>query len=321
MAEFQVKKVALQDCNGDFIVPIIDPSDIGNYTNINAKDLNYTLVGTPTISDYVVSNFIANANYIQIPMEITLGSSFELLSKFRAGDVMNRQIVMSTLTKKYFNIGIVNNHVYFSIGNDTGSNYTKNGITTLAINTDYYVKLTYNGNDYKLYTSTDKSNWVLECTLSITSKLPICNIVLGVGDNLLLPLNGSIDLRECYIKVKNKIVWEMISGISNPLENVNVYTNTAWEAEESVSDIELNLVPFTMVEIDYSSGTPITANAVNTFDKSGRYVTTDTSTTLPTISMIYGTDTVNVRATWYDISANTKFKANMAGKFYFFRGQ
>lgn len=159
----------------------------------------YTVVGSPTISsDLVVSEF-KWGTYIKTPV-INWGDTFTLEMKVNfVSNTSNGRNFISTTTNAGVAIWVdTANKLKFRIGN--GSNWVSSeieGITTFS-NGIMYIKFTYDGNAYTLYSSLDGETWTTENSYaSVTNVLPNGKTA-NIGTNRLADggwWSGSIDLK------------------------------------------------------------------------------------------------------------------------------
>ena len=93
-----------------------------------------------------------------------------------------------------------------------GTTATQTGTHDVQTNTNYLVKLSFSGNQYKLeYSLDDGENWTTDVTLNSTAKvLNNERLLLGCywgNKTYSLPFLGTINLNKCYIKINNEITW------------------------------------------------------------------------------------------------------------------
>ena len=170
--------------------------------------VGYTVVGSPTITDGVVSGF-SNANYLllgdnvpysnnfEMVFKITTGSSFSSTGTIFEGSSSNNGLSIAINTSKY---------LYVSAGNGSWI-VNQAGTTTLSANTTYYVKFSCKNNVYKLELSTDNINWNTEISVESSSVL-VTTSAKSIGYSTRFSgrvFSGSIDMNETYIKVNNKL--------------------------------------------------------------------------------------------------------------------
>ena len=91
------------------------------------------------------------------------------------------------------------------------------GTTTLIDGQTYYIKATFDGSKYQCYLSTDDINYILQLNINSSTKLFNNNSEFFIGNAELWGNwgDGTIDLKECYIKINDQIWWQGSSGYTN----------------------------------------------------------------------------------------------------------
>lgn len=223
----------------------------GNGININESDeidiiqqdttgitTNYTVVGSPTISSSYVASGFSDSNYLTIHNPIVSANSFTMHFKFSITSVSTMGILDSDYATNN------NSHTYrFTItsagklffrcsryGNDSYQ-LSITGTTVLSTNTIYYAKVEYDDvNGYKLYLSTDDTNWNLEASSSeiFKSSYLTSSFIFKIGDNSANgnSFQGSIYLEDAYIDVNGSRAWEAVA--ITPALTVAKATNTLY---------------------------------------------------------------------------------------------
>lgn len=173
--------------------------------------VNYTKVGTPMISNGVVSGF-AQKDYVQISDFPTFsnGTPFEICMSFTT-DILsgNSSLILGASQTKEIELRIfilTNRKIRFFCKELTNPNLIQlDSDYTFIDNTSYKFKLIYNGTDVNTYIYS--SNQLID-SKSVRLNNPmllsaITNIWIGSNDfNQFFA--GSIDLNETYIKVNGK---------------------------------------------------------------------------------------------------------------------
>lgn len=185
--------------------------------------INATVVGSLTIQNGVVSNF-SNTSYLLLD-NASVTDSFEFSYTFTTGaDVTTKQFIKgSAVDYQGLIFGIYNGHFVLNCGTGTTSPWsiTGNDLSgTYAVQPDttYTVKVTYDGTDYKLSYLSGES-YIEDISVTSATQLGTFTNTIGLTNsngNYLLPFLGSIDLKECYIKVNDQIWWQgttVIEGI------------------------------------------------------------------------------------------------------------
>lgn len=182
---------------------------------------NYNINGTSiTVNDEGIASGFASGNLLTTNKNITLGNNtWEFKTKFRltANNADTR-----ILGNYHFSptIGLSNNKFAIWLSSngtswDLVSGEPPTGTVTLQNNTDYYVKFGWNKTQYYVQYSIDDVSYITDWTLASTT--PITEVdspfLLPLGSNFdtMCPLIGTMDLKETYIKVNDKIVWDCTS--------------------------------------------------------------------------------------------------------------
>lgn len=183
------------------------------------ESINVTTVGNPSISDdYIVSDF-STSSYVSLSnMNIDTTQSWEINLCFTTKtNISTRQKVLgANVDHKFATVWFRYNKLYGEIPSTDGSSWDiaseNTAYYTISTNTKYYVKMTFDGNnEYEFLVSTDNNNWTTIWTVTSTKKMYNPNnytIWLGQDSITSLYLRGDIDLKECYIKSNNNIVWQ-----------------------------------------------------------------------------------------------------------------
>ena len=187
---------------------------------------NYTVVGSPTITDdFVVSNFstsnyltsegksvltVADVTSFEIVIDITTGSSFAGASG-RILQPLSALNSNSDAANSPF-ICIENRTIKFVFYNGSSYYSCVTGLNTLAINTRYLFKWTYfNNRGVEGYYSIDGGNtWEGNKLLNWRQiQWAEKEFVLGTrGSGHDTTFRGSIHLKNCYIKVNDEMWWQ-----------------------------------------------------------------------------------------------------------------
>ena len=176
----------------------------------------FTVVGSPTITnDGIASGFSTNANSVIRTSTINFGNNFILLLEFNSGDLANNGDVVYTaglmsisiLSTGKMRYGLSSNGTNFDILNN------KEGSLILNANTNYLLKITFDGNKYSMFI-----NGVLD--KEVTSNLVLTNdkyLQLGGVTNVTTyKFHGSIDLKQLSITVDGKEVFKGTKTVEYP---------------------------------------------------------------------------------------------------------
>lgn len=205
---------------------------------------NYNISGTSiTVNDEGIASGFASGNLLTTNKSISFGSNkWEFKTKFRltANNADSRLIGSAGGSFVYSPmLGIVNNKfaVWLSTNNTSwdlaGGFPNPQGTVTLQNNTDYYVKFGWNKTQYYVQYSIDNVTYITDWTLASTTPVYEIYTLIPLGSNITsnYPLIGTMDLKETYIKVNDKIVWDctstetIISFSDNFTRNATYATN------------------------------------------------------------------------------------------------
>lgn len=146
------------------------------------QSIDAEIYGSVTVSGNDISNF-STGDYVRVPgaFQFKDASSFEIVGAFTTNANSGSQMILCPtngwLVYMMSGIRIMNSLtdgqqlLHVTIWPDKTTTLTSQsfrGTTNLAANTKYYIKLTYDGTDYKLYLSTDGVNYALEASDTAT---------------------------------------------------------------------------------------------------------------------------------------------------------
>ena len=170
--------------------------------------VGYTVVGSPTISDGVVSGFSHNTNYLSIP-PFSGNDNFEGCFVFKA-NVIKKMPIFST--NNYFTNGFylnANGKITCTFHQETpeGKYYSITTTFVCQANVKYYGKFKKSGNILSFAISTDNISWQEQyktldenCVFNSTT-----NKVGDGGGETSVAFDGEIYIQESWIKVNNKL--------------------------------------------------------------------------------------------------------------------
>ena len=168
-----------------------------------------TVVGTPTITDGVVSGF-TTSDYIRINPFNNIGTQdFELATAFITNTSISMRIIATYgAGGTYTGLAITNlGAIRFTVYNGVNQ-YTVTSSQTYQIGIKYYIKCYRKGTEVGIKVSTDNVNWITDTTvIPENTNLVSGSEFLDFGVNRYggSALNGSIDLNNTYIKINNKL--------------------------------------------------------------------------------------------------------------------
>lgn len=185
-----------------------------NYSLGQSETVGYTVVGSPTISDGIVSGF-SDSNYLQLNSAIPSSfTSADILFRGNISDFTSHCILLAnTISEQYFGVRTTNQS--FSIYN---SGWTT-GTNTLNTNTWYWFRVVFDGTNYIGYTLADNnytpgtlpslSSWDQEWTTSANVQADwIKSALCTIGTNTHFTseyFRGSIDLNNTIIKINGQV--------------------------------------------------------------------------------------------------------------------
>ena len=194
---------------------------------------NVEIVGSPVVNNGVVSGF-STSSYVKLPQIFNPGpSTWEIVIPFSVDNFDTEQsIFMSCIegsnTNRYLLLAVEPNtgeiRCYYNYEQTnwqtTGSFGAEN---TISAGKKYWVKVEYDGTHLKGSLSTDGDDYTLclneEIAVPATASTNnITTLGLYAANEKTMPLNGSIDLKECYIKIDNELWW---SGATTATKNPN----------------------------------------------------------------------------------------------------
>ena len=227
---------------------------------------NYNISGTGiTVSDDGIASGFATGNLLTTNKSVSFGSNkWEFKTKFRltANNADTRLI-----GSQYYSptLGVKNNKLAIWLSSNGTSwdlvtnddSTTGKGTVTLQNNTDYYVKFGWDKTQYYVQYSIDDVSYITDWTLASSTPSKEIDGPSPLGSNLdsYGPLIGTMDLKETYIKVNDKIVWDCtstettISFSDNFTRNATYATNrnsiiddgNGWQAYSSNSQAGIGI--------------------------------------------------------------------------------
>lgn len=195
-------------------------------TNVTFTDpsiVNYTVIGSPTISGSVVSGF-SITNYLKPAFSSFIpANSWEICFKVTTGnDVSERQQIfqyavgLTQPTRYSLNFWACPHFGFNTTYDGTSFDVEVSGTYTLLPNTAYWIKMGWTGTEYYLKYSLNGTDYTDDA--SIQSSTPtysglqypyigcyVCAWAESVSNDW--PWGGSIDLSECYITSNGIEVW------------------------------------------------------------------------------------------------------------------
>ena len=199
---------------------------IPNDINLSLDPLNVSVVGSPTITNGVVSGFSTSA-YVKTTGLDKTTTSFIAVFKTKV------------TTHKSYNVVLTFANSNYKIGfNSAGQLCTalgswSAGTTKYATGTNIWVRLDWDGSNYKLYGLVDNgytkhnlpaiSSWTLEKTISNTT---FYKGDLSIGFNSTTTseyFQGSIDISQSFVNINGSNTWRGGTGILTLKKGSKVY--------------------------------------------------------------------------------------------------
>ena len=180
---------------------------LGSTKNKLQAVVGYTVVGSPTITDGVVSGF-SSSDYLQLPNFPTLdnNSKVEIYIESKFYDNSVNYAVLSAYNGDTYDIKIMldaGKRLYGYVYNNANSTryFARLWCSELTPTSLLYTKYTIQNNLLKLARKIDLLNWFetevsLTENFSYTKSTPLC-----IGRSL----NGEIYIKNTYIKINNKL--------------------------------------------------------------------------------------------------------------------
>ena len=145
-----------------------------------------------------------------------------------SGDGVDFCGILMQFSDNKLRIGATNNGTSWNIVNLPA------GTNTYSIDTDYWFKFEYTGTKYIASYSTDGETYTPDIEIENSTAPSIRSCALGNnlhGTGLQDPLKGTIDLKECYIKINNETDWQGASYLSlNKHSNGHIFYDIADKA-------------------------------------------------------------------------------------------
>lgn len=195
---------------------------------------NVVTYGNLTNTNGVLSGFSAN-DYATIPLNFNpTQKPYEVVFKFTGTNGIIWNIGDVTTARGHIEFEVYQNKLYAEFAANETLIWSIEGVTTISPNTNYWVKLVYDGVDtYSLYLSTDGITWNLEGTATSSDFLGDGSTeynLIGVqisGGVIGYAFNGSIDLNGSYINIDNIRWWQGATTVSNVRTKVQLRHDTA----------------------------------------------------------------------------------------------
>ena len=169
-------------------------------------NVGYTVIGSPTINNGVVSGF-SSQNYLMFNENLQLlNNDFEIYIKCSAPSVTsNQRILCNNYGSPGFSGVSLGNDKKFNFRiyeEDSSTVYKVDNTLIVSPNTTYFVKAYRAGTVLGISVSTDETNWHT-ATIDIPSTINLTRGNYQIGASSASVFSGSIDLNNTYIKVND----------------------------------------------------------------------------------------------------------------------
>ena len=176
---------------------------------------DYTKVGSPTITDNVVSNFSASNYLITKSVFNPLEADFEFVFKINLTSTAINVILAENRTGQFSKVYLCidkTQKVFFGIGTGSAWRIKVYSNVLLELNTDYWIKVVKSNGTFYIYYSLDGKDYILDNSVADTSVFPSITVEGRIGcwkdsSTGTSYFHGSIDLTESYIKLNGAYWW------------------------------------------------------------------------------------------------------------------
>lgn len=184
-----------------------------------AKAPNVVIIGEPTINQGQASDFSA-FDYLQFPFILDLtGKTFQIDFCFTTGDDVTTQ--QNIIDSKYgIALAIQNGHGVMAISSDgqTWNIGTSTGTFTIAPNTTYFARLSWDGTTYRTALSTNGTTYTNDMSIaSSVAPFPTTHYIGGANDTIVghtvHPFTGVIDLNKSEVYINGELYWEGMDSL------------------------------------------------------------------------------------------------------------
>lgn len=176
---------------------------------VSTGPVNYTVVGSPTITDGVASGF-SGSKYLPISAPFVLNSSTVADFIFKVRKNSYEVCAICGEPDAYSMNFVIDNtgKLFIALGNGTSWNIINSGqgTTQLQQSVWYYVKLSINNQNVSMHLSTDGITYNQEFSRDVTiSSEYTYNLCIARARTSAQYFHGYIDLKESYIKVNGEL--------------------------------------------------------------------------------------------------------------------
>ncbi len=177
---------------------------------------DFNVVGSPTISDDGIVSGFSGSNYLTLPKNFNVsGATWEMVFKIRTGNnITSSQSICGHTgsgTADPIELVIKNKKLEVSLSKSDSSYIvsTQSGSEIFTTNTDYFVKMVFEGSAYILSYSTDGQSFIEYLRIANSTQIWTSNLAIGrqIGVSSHFPFLGSIYLKHSYIKINDEYWW------------------------------------------------------------------------------------------------------------------
>lgn len=194
------------------------------------RNIGYTVVGSPTISNGVVSGFTAT-DYLKLPANLSYAASnaFEWNIKFTTPAEFATSWLLN-ITTSSINCGIyyaANKNIFIPIA--SGSAYGEITSTGMQENTTYIVNVVKQSDGNVISTLKDANGQVIKQRTKNIGEVSLSYSTHKLGTSANLAFSGSIDLNHTYIKVNGVTCFNGKQEASPTVNALQTNGNTVWQ--------------------------------------------------------------------------------------------
>ena len=186
--------------------------------------LNAIEIGNTNFNTYTgIANRFSSDDYLQLQNPFNPGENpWEMVIKIRTGtnlqtwqEIFHSSVAPNDSGRYGASVIIHSGNFELDISTD-GSSWigTDLGTFVLSEDTDYWVKVGWNSNEYYLEYSTNGVDYTRDITYTSSNHLPnLTNSWIGIYRNssYMYPMLGTIGLSESYIKINDEIWWQGVN--------------------------------------------------------------------------------------------------------------
>lgn len=201
---------------GELLTDAEGLADIFNYAHSTFDETNFTVVGSPTITDGVASGF-SSENYLTKAISIASSSTQKIQIKLTTGALTPNNFafqLIKTEGTEYIDIAVINGVLRCRAAVSSNS---INNTYTIQANTTYFVEIYYQSGAYYSRLSTDGQTWTSQ-TMGNLNAVKFDNIYIGNNTASSLDWLGTIDLKYVSIQIDG------VTVLSGNITGTDTYT-------------------------------------------------------------------------------------------------